>query len=73
MSVSQLQEQLIERGDIDALQKLFTTIKGKELAWSGMVKILREFIEYLERENIHLAKKVLPFSQEFLNEKRKEV
>lgn len=71
-SVDDLQSSLISRGDIDALQKLFSTIKGKELTWSTMVKILREFMEHLEAENLELAKKVLPYSNEFLNVKRKE-
>lgn len=62
---------LISKGDIDALQKLFTTVKGKELEWSAMVKILREFAQWLKGENLELAQELVDFMDSYLNEKRR--
>lgn len=65
-----IKSKLIDRGDIDALQKLFTTIKGKEMEWTGRVKVIREFTEYIEMEEPKLAKEVIPMANQYLNEKR---
>lgn len=71
--IKDLQKLLTPRGDIDALQKLFTTIKGKELEWTQIVKVIREFTEYCEQNNIELAKQVLPLANSFLNERRQDL
>lgn len=68
--LKEIKSKLIDRGDIDALQKLFTTIKGKELEWTKRVKVIREFSEYIETEDMKLAKEVIPLATQFLNEKR---
>lgn len=73
MEVKELKALLIERGDIDALQKLFTTIKGKELEWDSIVKVIRGFIEYIETIDIAIAKTVAPLASDYLNERRKEL
>ena len=69
----QLKSMLIERGDIDALQKLFTTIKGKEISWDQMVKLTRDLIEYLEKNHFELAKTLAPLASDWLNEKREHL
>ena len=69
----QLKKALIERGDIDALQKLFTTIKGKEITWDQMVKLTRELIEFIENGHFQLAKQMAPLANEWLNEKRESL
>jgi predicted transcriptional regulator len=71
--LKELKGKLIERGDIDALQKLFTTIKGKELEWTQRVKIVREFLEYVDSENRTLAKDVVILANQYLNEKRSDL
>ncbi len=68
-----LKKALIERGDIDALQKLFTTIKGKEITWDQMVKLTRELIEFIEKDHFHLAKQIAPLANEWLNQKREKL
>lgn len=73
LSIEELTKMLTDRGDIDALQKLFTTIKGKELQWTAIVKIVREVTEYLEGHQIELAKKMVPVLQSYLNEKRQHL
>lgn len=57
---------LIERGDIDALQKLFTTIRKDSKKWSDYVSVMKEFFEFLQEQNIELAKEVSPFGDKFL-------
>lgn len=71
MSVEELGKCLIPKGEIDAVQKLFTTVKGKELEWSGIVKILREFSQWLKEEDLELAQDILDPIDKYINEKRK--
>lgn len=73
LSVAELQKLLISKGDIDALQKLFTTIKGKELEWTQVVKVIRDFTEFIERVNLPMAQQIIILAQDFINERRKEL
>lgn len=69
--MEQLKAALIPKGEIDAVQKLFTTIKGKELEWSAYVKIIREFTQYLKEVNIDLAQDVIDHADSYINELRR--
>ncbi len=73
LSVKELQDRLISKGDVDGLSKLYSSIKGKEMEWDVLVRCIREFIDYLESTEIKLAKEVFPHANEFLNERRKRV
>lgn len=73
LTVKELQALLVSKGDIDALQKLFTTIKGKELEWTQVVKVIRDFTEYLEKNNFGMAQEVINSAQDFINERRKDL
>jgi len=64
---------LIEKGDIDALTKMFSAVKGKQLEWSNYVKIAREIVDHLRSENSALAKSIVAYIDVFLNQKRKEL
>lgn len=64
---------LIQRGDIDALQKLFTTIKKDARKFSDYVVIIKEFFEYLQESNLDIAKELTINADQFLNEKRKKL
>ena len=64
---------LIGKGEIDALQKLFAAVKGKQLTWTNYVQILREFVKYLQESNLDIAKRILDIVDEFLNQKRKDL
>ena len=64
---------LIQKGEIDALSKLYATIKKKDVEWTTYVKIVRELVVYLQVENLALAKKIIPISNNFLNDKREEL
>jgi hypothetical protein len=57
---------LIERGDIDALQKLFTTIKRDSKKWSDYVSVIKEFFEFLQSQNLDIAKQVSDYGDKFL-------
>lgn len=72
-TVKQLEELLIKRGDIDALQKLFTTIKDeKEIDWKGKVKLLQRFTASVSEEDNELAKKLMLYVTQFLNDERQQ-
>lgn len=62
---------LIPSGAIDGLQKLFTTIKRSEMKWSDVVKVMREYTEYLNQYDADLAKLNINYIEMFLNDKRK--
>ncbi len=62
---------LIERGDIDALQKLHTTIKREHMKWSHYVSVCKELLEWVSVVDVELAKALTDKIDNFLNEKRK--
>ncbi len=64
---------LIERGDIDALQKLYTTIKRDEIKFEIFVSVAKRILAFVAEENIDLAKKVEPTFNRFINEARKSL
>lgn len=64
---------MLDKGHIDALQKLFTTIKKSEMKWRDYIRTIKEFTEYIQRYDIETAKKVTVLGQQFLNEKSKIV
>jgi len=64
---------LIDKGDIDALAKMFSAVKGKQLEWSNYVKVCRELVDYIRKEDLELAKQILEHVEIFLNNKRKEL
>ncbi len=66
-----LKAALIPKGEIDALQKLFTTIKGRDMEWSNFIKVIREFVGYVRERNPELAQEIADPADEFLNEKRR--
>jgi len=62
---------LISKGDIDALQKLFTTVRKKETEWSDLVRILRDYMAWLRLEDQELAKSNVVPIERYLNEQRR--
>lgn len=62
---------LIERGDIDAIQKLFTTIRGDEKKWSDYVTVIKELTNWIADDDLELAQTLTQKFDRFLNEKRK--
>lgn len=70
-TMEELKSALIPKGEIDALQKLFTTIKGKEMEWSAVVKIIREFTGWLREVDPKAAQGVVDHADDYINEKRR--
>ena len=70
-NLEDLKNSLIPKGEIDALQKLFTTIKTKEMEWSSLVKIIREFIDYIKNVDIKLAQSLVDSADDYINAKRR--
>ncbi len=66
-------DKLIERGDIDALYKLFAAVKTKEVAWGAYITTARELMEYVQQMQLDLAKQLDPLLDEFLKQKRKDL
>lgn len=64
---------LLDKGDIDALQKLFTTVKSKQLEWATVVNIIKEFIDFIQQKDLELAKKLIVKADDYLNLKRGEL
>jgi predicted transcriptional regulator len=61
---------LIQAGNTDGLQKLYTTIKSKEIAWSQIVKIVTDFLDHTQELDLPIAKKLVPLAESYLNSKR---
>ena len=68
----ELEKLLTNKGDVDALTKLFSNIKGKELDWEKQVDIAREIFEYIA-EDSDLAQDVMPYFNQFINDKRNKL
>jgi DNA-binding XRE family transcriptional regulator len=64
---------VLDKGDVDALQKLWTTVKGKQLEWSTVVRIIRDFVAAISEKDNDLAKSILTHTDEYLNFKRKNL
>lgn len=62
---------LIERGDIDALQKLYTTIRQDAKKFSDYVHVVKELLTFIQHRDLDLAKRLTEPADDFINEKRK--
>ncbi len=62
---------LIERGEIDALQKLYSAIRPKEQGWENAVRTVKDIMEWLEREYPGLAKEFASVAPLYTESKRK--
>lgn len=66
-------DKLIGKGEIDALSKLYSTIKKKDIAWGNYISCCKELIEYIQLEDLELAKMLTSIVDSFLNHKRLEL
>ncbi len=64
-------DQLIEKGEFDALAKAMSSIKRNELAWVDLVKILRGFVKWLAHEDGQKAQAIEALVNKYLNEQRR--
>lgn len=62
---------LIDKGDIDALSKMYAAVKGDERTWTDYVTVMREYYDYLQTKDQTLAKETLDHADTFLDLKRR--
>lgn len=60
--------QLIPNGHLDGIQKALSTIKEDFNNFKANVNVLKRFMNYLEVQDIDLAKKLIPHMDAYLNE-----
>lgn len=64
------QPKLIGKGEIDALSKLYATIKTKDMEWSTYIRVMREFIQFISTKDLALSKRLTETVNDFLNQKQ---
>lgn len=60
----------LDKSEVDALSKLFATVKGKELSFAQVVTVVREIVQYLTKADPALAKALVPHTNDYLATKR---
>ncbi len=60
---------LIDKGDIDALQKLHVTIKRDAKKFVDYVQVLKEFMEFMETQDVKMAQELIQFGNLFISAK----
>jgi predicted transcriptional regulator len=63
----------LDKESINTISKLYSQIKSKELQFDQMVKLLRQFIVYIETVDLTLAKGVIEHTNDFINDRRKSM
>lgn len=56
----------IDKGEIDALSKLFASIKAKEIAFAQKVKLIADFTEFINTEDPAIAKRIIKYADQFI-------
>jgi len=64
---------VLDKGDVDALQKLWTTVRNKQLDWAVVVNNIKDFVGFISERDLDLAKNILTHSDDYLNFKRKNL
>lgn len=64
---------LLDKGEIDALSKMFAGVKQKDIQWTHYVSVCRELCDYVESKNPDFAKALLEFTDTFLMQKRERL
>lgn len=70
LTPTELKALLIDKGETDSLTKLLSTVKGRELGWDQVVKIITELLDYISSQDSEIAKAMQGYANEYLNEKR---
>lgn len=64
--------QVIDKGSLDALQKLYSIVKKNDTDTITVIEITMELLEYIQSEDYKLAKKVEQYLTGFINKKRSQ-
>ncbi len=62
----------IDKGHVDALSKLLSGVKSKELTFAEKIKLVTDFTEYIADQNPTLAKELIKYSDSFIYKISKE-
>ncbi len=62
----------LDRGQIDGLSKLLSGIKTKEMSFNDSVKLLTDFAGFVNGFDNALAKLILPYTDSYISELRKQ-
>ena len=60
----------LDKGQVDALSKLFSGIKQKEIGFAQQVVLLTDFLDFAQKQNLVLAKQIAPLIELFIAQKR---
>ncbi|MEZ0611939.1 helix-turn-helix domain-containing protein [Fibrella sp. WM1] len=58
--------QPLDKGQVDALSKMYAQIKGKDMAYAAVVNLVKEIIQFVAAQNPDLARELVPYTNEFL-------
>jgi hypothetical protein len=58
----------IPSGNVDKLIKLMSTLKLPEVTPGYSIQVIREFMEYIENQDLKLAKSILSLADKFVVE-----
>lgn len=64
---------LIGKGEIDALSKLFASVKQKDIQWTHYVNVCKELADYVSSKDPEFAKALIDFTDAFLMKKRENL
>lgn len=64
---------LLDKGEIDALSKMFASVKQKDVQWTHYVNVCRELCDYVDSKDSDFAKALLNFTDGFLMQKRERL
>jgi len=62
---------LIDKGDLDAYQKLHSIIKKKDADIVTTIIIIMEFLRFVTAKDLQLSKKITKYTNLFIEEKRR--
>lgn len=61
---------LIDKGHLDALQKLFSIVKAKETKFLDVIKIAMSLLDFIQSKDLKLAKASHEYFTKFIEENR---
>jgi hypothetical protein len=64
---------LIGKGEIDALSKMFASVKQKDIQWTHYVRVCRELADFVSTKDPEFAKALSDFTDAFLMQRRESL
>lgn len=67
------EKKLIDKGEIDALSKMFASVKQKDILWTHYVNVCRELADFVATKDPEFTKALVEFTDAFLMNKRDHI